>query len=55
MWYLPQLDATIVVSVNRGDVDYESKSTDVLGVVAQALFPEYVESGNQTPPEDPVG
>ena len=55
MWYLPQLDATIVVSVNRGDVDYESKSTDVLGVVAQALFPEYVESGNQTPSEDLVG
>lgn len=46
MWYLPQPDATIIVSVNRGDADYESKSTDVLGVVAQTLFPEYVESSN---------
>jgi D-alanyl-D-alanine carboxypeptidase len=55
MWLLPQLDATIVISVNRGDVDYESTSTDVLGVVAQTLFPEYVESDNQTPSEDPVG
>ncbi len=45
MWYVPQVDATIVVNVNRGDADYESKSTDVLGVVAQTLFPEYVESG----------
>jgi D-alanyl-D-alanine carboxypeptidase len=55
MWLLPQLDATIVISVNRGDADYESTSTDVLGVVAQTLFPEYVESDNQTPSEDPVG
>ena len=46
MWYLPQLDATIIVSVNRGDADYESKSTDVVRVVAQTLFPECVESSN---------
>jgi D-alanyl-D-alanine carboxypeptidase len=39
-WYLPAEDATIVVNVNRLDVDDESKSGDLFAKIARALFPE---------------
>ena len=45
MWYIPEQDATIVISVNRCDATYDSESGDVRGAVLKSLFPEYVPSG----------
>jgi hypothetical protein len=45
MWYIPQKDATIVISVNRSDETMDSHSGDVLLAVLKSLFPEYVPSG----------
>jgi D-alanyl-D-alanine carboxypeptidase len=47
MYYLPDKDAVIVIGVNRADEDYESRSDDVLSVLAKILFPEYVKRGSQ--------
>ena len=43
MFYLPEEDAVILVSVNRLDVDDESKSTDLFFAVSKTFFPEYVD------------
>jgi D-alanyl-D-alanine carboxypeptidase len=45
MYYIPEQDATIVISVNRCDATYDSESGDVRGAVLKSLFPEYVPSG----------
>ena len=42
MWYIPEEDATIVISVNRCDETYVNRSTYVLIPVLQSLFPETV-------------
>jgi D-alanyl-D-alanine carboxypeptidase len=42
MWYLPEEDATIVISVNRCDETYVNRSNYVLIPVLQSLFPETV-------------
>lgn len=43
VWYLPEADATIVVSVNRLDLDDASKSFNTFALVAKALFPTLVD------------
>jgi D-alanyl-D-alanine carboxypeptidase len=43
MFYLPEEDAVIVVSVNRLDVDDESKSEDLFLGISKTFFPEYVD------------
>jgi D-alanyl-D-alanine carboxypeptidase len=43
MFYLPEQKATIVVDVNRLDLDDESKSTEVFLGVSKILFPEHVD------------
>jgi D-alanyl-D-alanine carboxypeptidase len=40
MWYMPEEDATIVVSVNRSDETMSNHSNDVLLAVLTSLFPE---------------
>jgi D-alanyl-D-alanine carboxypeptidase len=40
MWYLPEEDATIVVSVNRSDETMDNHSNVVLLAVLRRLFPE---------------
>jgi D-alanyl-D-alanine carboxypeptidase len=45
MWYIPEQDATIVISVNRCDETYDRESGEVLQAVLKSLFPEYVPSG----------
>jgi D-alanyl-D-alanine carboxypeptidase len=42
MWYLPEEDATIVISVNRCDETYVNRSNYVLIPVLKRLFPETV-------------
>jgi D-alanyl-D-alanine carboxypeptidase len=42
MWYLPEEDATIVISVNRCDETYINQSNYVLLPVLESLFPETV-------------
>ena len=42
MWYLPEEDATIVISVNRCDGTYVNNSNYVLIPVLESLFPETV-------------
>lgn len=42
-WYLPEADATIVVSVNRLDLDDASKSFNTFALIARALFPTLVD------------
>jgi D-alanyl-D-alanine carboxypeptidase len=42
MWYLPEEDATIVISVNRCDETYVNRSNYVLLPVLMSLFPETV-------------
>jgi len=42
MFYLPQKDATIVVNVNRLDVDDHSQSTDLFLLITRILFPDFV-------------
>ena len=42
MWYLPEEDATIVISVNRCDETYVNRSNYVLIPVLQSLFPKTV-------------
>ena len=41
-WYLPEADATFVVSVNRLDRDDDSKSFSTFALVAKQLFPTLV-------------
>jgi len=43
IWYLPQEDATIIINVNRLDLDDHSKSTKIFLAVTKTLFPEYTE------------
>ena len=43
MFYLPEEQATIVVDVNRLDLDDESKSTEIFLGVSKILFPEHVD------------
>lgn len=43
MWYLPDENATIIINVNRLDLDDHSKSTDLFLLVTKTLFPEYVD------------
>ena len=43
MFYLPEERATIVVNVNRLDLDDESKSTEIFLGVSKILFPEHVD------------
>src|SRR5918997_62721 len=43
MFYLPEEDAVILVSVNRLDVDDESKSEDLFLGISKTFFPEYVD------------
>ena len=45
MWYIPEQDAIIVISVNRSDEEMDSHSGDVLLAVLKNLFPEYIPSG----------
>ena len=42
MWYMPEEDATIVISVNRCDETYVNRSSYVLIPVLKSLFPETV-------------
>ena len=42
MYYLPEEDATIIINVNRLDLDDHSKSTDIFLQVTKILFPDYV-------------
>jgi D-alanyl-D-alanine carboxypeptidase len=44
MWYMPEADATIVVSVNRSDETMGNHSNDVLLAVLTSLFPEALQS-----------
>ena len=44
-WYIPEQDASIVISVNRSDEQMDSHSSDVLEAVLKNLFPEYLPSG----------
>ena len=43
MWYLPQKDATIIVSVNRADEFLPSPSEPLAETITKILFPKYVE------------
>ncbi len=43
MWYLPEMDATIIINVNRLDLDDHSKSTSIFLQVSKLLFPEHVQ------------
>jgi hypothetical protein len=43
MFYLPEEKATIVVDVNRLDLDDESKSTEIFLGVSKIFFPEHVD------------
>jgi D-alanyl-D-alanine carboxypeptidase len=45
MWYIPEQDATIVISVNRSDEEMDSHSGEVLKAVLTSLFPESLPSG----------
>jgi D-alanyl-D-alanine carboxypeptidase len=45
MWYIPEQDATIVISVNRSDEEMDSHSGEVLKAVITSLFPESLPSG----------
>jgi len=42
MFYLPEEDATIIINVNRLDLDDHSKSADIFLQVTKTLFPDYV-------------
>lgn len=42
VWYLPEADATFVVSVNRLDLDDKSKSFNTFALVSRLLFPTLV-------------
>lgn len=39
MWYMPEADATIMVSVNRSDETMDNHFNDVLLAVLTSLFP----------------
>ncbi len=39
MWYLPEKDAVIVISVNRLDKDDQSKSSNLFFTLSRILFP----------------
>jgi D-alanyl-D-alanine carboxypeptidase len=41
MWYAPDLDASVVISVNRSDQTMNSESGNVLAAVVKALLPEH--------------
>jgi len=43
MFYLPEEDATIIISVNRLDLDDHSKSTNLFLLLSRELFPDYVD------------
>ncbi len=43
MLYLPEKDATIIISVNRLDEDDKSSSSDLFFIISKKLFPEYVD------------
>ena len=45
MWYIPEQDATIVISVNRSDEEMDSHTGEVLLAVLTSLFPESLPSG----------
>ncbi len=45
MWYIPEQDATVVISVNRSDEEMDSHSGEVLKAVLTSLFPESLPSG----------
>ena len=45
MWYIPEQDASIVISVNRSDEEMDSHTGDVLLAVLKSLFPESIPSG----------
>jgi D-alanyl-D-alanine carboxypeptidase len=45
MWYIPEQDASIVISVNRSDEQMDSHTGDVLLAVLKSLFPESIPSG----------
>ncbi len=42
MWYQPESDATVIVSVNRLDLDDHSQATQIFLQVSRLVFPEYV-------------
>jgi D-alanyl-D-alanine carboxypeptidase len=44
MWYMPEEDATIVISVNRSDETMDNRSNAVLLAVLTSLFPETLQS-----------
>ena len=44
MWYMPEEDATIVISVNRSDETMDNHSNAVLLAVLTSLFPETLQS-----------
>ena len=41
MWYARDLDASVVISVNRSDQTMSSESGNVLAAVVKALLPEH--------------
>lgn len=43
MWYLPERDAMIVISVNRLDKDDQSRSTALFLKISKTLFPDLVD------------
>ena len=42
MWYQPETDATVIVSVNRLDLDDNSQATQIFFHLSKIIFPEYV-------------
>jgi D-alanyl-D-alanine carboxypeptidase len=42
MWYLPEKDAVILISVNRLDEDDKSKASNLFFALTKEVFPEYV-------------
>ena len=43
MWYLPEKDATIIVSVNRGEESSPPSAEDLAATIIKILFPKYFE------------
>lgn len=43
MWYLPEKDAVVVVSVNRLDADDQSRSFELFAKVTKVAFPDLVD------------
>lgn len=43
MWYQPESDATVIININRLDLDDHSYATDTFLQLSKLVFPEYVD------------